>query len=120
MCCQIRKVNPLLKILEDVDAWVTGLRREQSLSRAKTYKIELDYERGETIKLNPLVDWTSEQVHDYVRENKVPQHPLYGRGYTSIGCVPCTRALENGEGARAGRWWWEGAGEKECGMHCRI
>jgi thioredoxin-dependent adenylylsulfate APS reductase len=120
MCCQVRKVNPLLKILENVDAWVTGLRREQSLSRSGAHKIELDYERGETIKLNPLVDWTSEQVRNYVTGHNVPQHPLYQRGYASIGCAPCTRPLQNGENARAGRWWWEGSGEKECGMHCRI
>jgi thioredoxin-dependent adenylylsulfate APS reductase len=120
LCCQVRKVNPLLKILEDVDAWVTGLRRQQSLSRAQTRKIELDYERGEIVKLNPLVDWTGEQVRAYIEEYNVPQHPLYQRGYSSIGCAPCTRALQNGEATRAGRWWWEGEGEKECGMHCRI
>ena len=120
MCCQVRKVNPLLKILEDVDAWVTGLRRQQSSFRSKTQKIELDYERGEIVKLNPLVDWSTDQVRAYLETNDVPRHPLYAQGFASIGCSPCTRALQNGEHPRAGRWWWEGDGEKECGMHCRI
>ncbi len=105
-------------MLRGLDAWVTGLRREQSVSRNNTRKIALDYDHEGIVKLNPLADWTHKEVLDYMERNDVPQHPLYAKGYTSIGCAPCTRPLQIGEDRRAGRWWWETGAEKECGMHC--
>jgi len=117
-CCHVRKVEPLRRALSGFDAWVSGLRRDQSPSRASTPKVEIDRSNGGLVKLNPLADWTAERVRDYVDENRVPCHPLYERGYTSIGCAPCTRPVEPGEDRRAGRWWWESAAErKECGLH---
>jgi len=113
-CCEVRKVVPLARKLETLKAWATGLRREQSETRAAVPKVERQQGR---LKLNPLADWTSEQVEEYIVRCKVPVHPLYGRGYTSIGCAPCTRAVEPGESERAGRWWWEEDEKKECGIH---
>lgn len=120
LCCHIRKVRPLLRALKDLDAWITGLRREQWASRVNIRKIELDHDHGGIVKISPLADWTEEEVWDYIRANQVPYHPLYDRGYTSIGCVPCTRPIQPGEDSRAGRWWWETNAPKECGMHCPI
>jgi thioredoxin-dependent adenylylsulfate APS reductase len=119
-CCSVRKVEPLRGALEGLDAWVTGLRREQWASRANIRKIEVDHDHGGLMKLNPLADWTSEEVLAYNRAKGVPAHPLYSRGYTSIGCAPCTRATLPGEDARAGRWWWEHNAPKECGIHCQM
>jgi thioredoxin-dependent adenylylsulfate APS reductase len=119
-CCQVRKVQPLLKALRGLSAWVTGLRREQSASRAHIRKIELDHDHGAMVKLNPLADWTQDEVWDYIQAREVPMHPLYQHGYTTISCAPCTRPIQLGEDARAGRWWWETDAPKECGMHCRI
>lgn len=120
LCCQTRKVLPLQRVLSSLDAWVTGLRRDQLSSRANTRKIEADNDHGGLVKLNPLADWTEEQVWDYVRTHRVPTHPFYDQGYTSIGCEPCTRPISAGEDHRAGRWWWENGALKECGMHCSI
>ncbi len=120
LCCQVRKVVPLNRYLEGLDAWVTGLRREQWASRAEVRKIELDHDHGGLVKLNPVADWTKEEVWDYVRANDVPNHSLFDQGYTSIGCAPCTRPIQPGEPDRAGRWWWEVNGPKECGIHCAI
>lgn len=120
LCCQARKVLPLQRVLATLDAWVTGLRRDQSNTRATIHKIELDQEHGGLIKVNPLADWTEQQVWDYVRAHGVPYHPFYDQGYTSIGCAPCTRPTAAGEDPRAGRWWWETGVDKECGMHCSI
>jgi phosphoadenosine phosphosulfate reductase len=120
LCCHIRKVRPLLRALQDLDAWFTGLRREQWASRANIKKVELDHDHGGIVKVNPLADWTKEEVWDYIRENDVPYHPLYDKGYTSIGCAPCTRPIQPGEDDRAGRWWWEVNAPKECGIHCPI
>ena len=123
LCCHTRKVLPLRRVLEGLDAWVTGLRRDQASSRAETQKIEIDHDHGGLVKINPLAEWTEAQVWEYVRAHGVPTHPFYSQGYTSIGCAPCTRPTENGEDARAGRWWWENGGNgavKECGMHCSI
>ena len=120
LCCQVRKVVPLNRYLEGLDAWVTGLRREQWASRAEVRKIELDHDHGGIVKLNPLADWTKEEVWDYVRTNDVPYHSLFDQGYTSIGCAPCTRPIQPGEPDRAGRWWWEVNAPKECGIHCAI
>ena len=120
LCCQARKVLPLQRVLATLDAWVTGLRRDQSTTRATIHKIELDREHGGLIKVNPLADWTEQQVWDYIRSHDVPYHPFYDQGYTSIGCAPCTRPTAAGEDPRAGRWWWETGVDKECGMHCSI
>ena len=120
LCCQARKVLPLRRVLSTLDAWVTGLRRDQSSTRAAVRKIEADLEHGGLVKINPLADWTEQKVWDYIRAHDVPSHPFYDQGYTSIGCAPCTRPTAPGEDARAGRWWWETGAEKECGMHCTI
>ncbi len=120
LCCQIRKVRPLLRALEGLDAWFTGLRREQWASRAAIRKVELDHDHDGIVKVNPLADWTKEEVWEYLEDNGVPVHPLYEQGYTSIGCEPCTRPIQAGEHDRAGRWWWETNAPKECGIHCPI
>jgi phosphoadenosine phosphosulfate reductase len=116
-CCHVRKVEPMRRALDGLEAWMTGLRRDQSASRAMINKIELDSEHGGLTKLNPLCDWTSEQVWDYIDTYDVPIHRLYQQGYTSIGCAPCTRPTQPGDDARAGRWWWEQNTVKECGIH---
>ncbi len=120
VCCQIRKVRPLLRALEGLDAWFTGLRRDQWASRAAIRKVELDHDHDGIVKINPLADWSKEDVDDYLAERGVPLHPLYTQGYTSLGCAPCTRPVRSGEDDRAGRWWWETNAPKECGMHCPI
>jgi thioredoxin-dependent adenylylsulfate APS reductase len=114
LCCEVRKVRPLQRKLQELKAWATGLRREQSEERAGVRKAE---EVDGRLRLSPLADWTAEQVDRYIQENGVPVHPLYARGYTSIGCAPCTRAVAPGEDQRAGRWWWEEQTAKECGIH---
>jgi len=116
-CCWVRKVEPLKRALKDLDAWITGLRREQWDSRKGVRKVEVDQVHGGIIKVNPLVDWTWEQVWDYVRARGIPYNILYDRGYRSIGCAPCTRPVKPGEHPRAGRWWWEQGSGKECGLH---
>ena len=119
-CCEIRKVEPLKRKLATLDAWVAGLRREQWVSRRNIAKVELDRDHGSIVKLNPLADWSLEQVWDYVHKNEVPYHELFDHGYTSIGCAPCTRAVLPGQSERAGRWWWEKDTAKECGLHCSV
>jgi phosphoadenosine phosphosulfate reductase len=119
-CCDVRKVRPLVRVLRDLDCWITGLRRDQWATRSNIRKIELDHDHGGIVKINPLADWTEDEVWEYVRAHDVPYHSLYDQGYTSIGCAPCTRALAPGEDARSGRWWWETNAPKECGMHCAI
>jgi thioredoxin-dependent adenylylsulfate APS reductase len=118
-CCEIRKVRPLNRKLAHLDAWITGLRRDQNASRSGVAEVELDHAHGGIVKINPLARWTHEQVIDYVKEHKVPRNSLYHRGYTSIGCDPCTRPTEPGEDPRAGRWWWE-SGDDECGLHYEM
>lgn len=114
LCCQVRKVRPLEGALKELDAYAVGLRRSQTESRdAVEQKALVD---GKW-KLSPLAYWTSAEVESYTRINDVPVHPLYAQGYTSIGCGPCTRAVTSEEGERAGRWWWEVASDKECGLH---
>jgi len=120
LCCNIRKVRPLTRHLHSLDAWITGLRRDQWASRTNIRKVEIDHDHGAVVKLNPLAEWSEEEVWDYVRTREVPYHALYDRGYTSIGCAPCTRAIGTGEQSRAGRWWWESNAPKECGIHCSI
>jgi phosphoadenosine phosphosulfate reductase len=119
MCCGIRKVNPLKRALEGLDAWITGLRREQNFTRERIRKVEIDEVNGEIVKINPLADWSWEQVWEYIRRNNVPYNRLYDKGYKSIGCLPCTRPVKPWEHPRAGRWWWEQSGDKECGLHYR-
>jgi phosphoadenosine phosphosulfate reductase len=120
LCCNVRKVEPIRGVLEGLDAWVTGLRRDQWASRANIRKIEIDHDHGGLAKVSPLADWTLEEVRAYIAAHDVPVHALYARGYTSIGCAPCTRATSAGEDPRAGRWWWEKNAPKECGIHCPI
>ena len=120
LCCNVRKVEPVRQALEGLDAWITGLRRDQWASRANIRKVEVDHEHGGLAKISPLADWTIDEVWDYIRANDVPVHPLYEKGFTSIGCAPCTRATLPGEDLRAGRWWWETNAPKECGIHCPI
>ena len=117
-CCQVRKIEPLKRAMTDVDVWVTGIRKEQSVTRILTDIVELDAGTGK-LKVNPLVDWTEEDVWNYIKENDVPYNKLHDIGFPSIGCQPCTRAIENGEDVRAGRWWWESPEQKECGLHKR-
>jgi phosphoadenosine phosphosulfate reductase len=116
-CCGIRKVEPLKRALKDLDAWITGLRREQSVTRSHVRKIEIDEAHEGIYKINPLADWTTDQVWKYIRGNKVPYNKLHDMGYSSIGCAPCTRAVKPGEDIRSGRWWWENPEHKECGLH---
>jgi phosphoadenosine phosphosulfate reductase len=120
LCCNLRKVRPLIRHLATLDAWITGLRRDQWASRTDIRKVEIDHDHGGIVKLNPLAEWTEDEVWEYVRERDVPYHALYDRGYTSIGCAPCTRALAPGEEGRDGRWWWEQNAPKECGIHCAV
>ncbi len=116
-CCEVRKVRPLERALAGLDAWITGLVRSQGGTRADTPKVEIDSARGGLVKINPLADWDEGRVWAYIRANEVPYSALYDRGYTSIGCDPCTRAVRPGEDPRAGRWWWEDGVPKECGIH---
>lgn len=115
-CCRIRKVEPLNRALAGNKAWVTGQRRAQSTTRADLAVQEDDPAHGMT-KFNPLADWSEEDVWNYIRSNNVPYNPLHDKGYPSIGCEPCTRAIQPGEDVRAGRWWWENPESKECGLH---
>jgi phosphoadenosine phosphosulfate reductase len=117
LCCRIRKVEPLNRFLSGLDAWVTGLRRDQSGARQKTPKLEIDRAHGGIAKLNPIADWSREQVLDYVKEHAVPINRLHAEGYPSVGCDPCSRAIGPGDDLRSGRWWWEESDLKECGIH---
>lgn len=116
-CCRVRKVEPLGRALKSVDAWITGLRREQAATRTGIDAVEIDASHGSIVKINPLVEWTESQVWAYVREHNVPYNALHDQGFPSIGCSPCTRAIKPGEDVRAGRWWWESPVTKECGLH---
>jgi thioredoxin-dependent adenylylsulfate APS reductase len=118
-CCEVRKVRPLQRRLRSLDAWITGLRREDSATRADADVVEVDEAHGGIVKLNPLAHWTDTEVWDYIKRNKVPTNALYKKGYSSIGCDPCTRPTEPGEGPRDGRWWWE-RGDKECGIQYEV
>ncbi|MGB3007118.1 MAG: phosphoadenylyl-sulfate reductase [Chitinophagaceae bacterium] len=114
-CCRIRKVKPLNRALAGAKVWITGLRSEQSENRKQMSMIEWD-EGRQLYKFNPLINWTYNDVIDYIKKNNVPYNPLHDKGFISIGCAPCTRAIEAGEDTRAGRWWWE-LSKKECGLH---
>jgi phosphoadenosine phosphosulfate reductase len=119
LCCNLRKVSPLRRALSGLSAWITGLRKEQNFTRERVNRVEIDEINGGIIKLNPLADWTWDQVWGYVKENNLPYNKLYDKGYKSIGCQPCTRPVKPWEHPRAGRWWWEKSGDRECGLHFR-
>ncbi len=104
---------------DSIERWMTGLRREQAVTRTQVQKVEIDHDHGNIVKINPLADWTERQIWDYVRGNNLPYNRLHDQGYPSIGCAPCTRAVQAGEDSRAGRWWWENPETKECGLHLR-
>jgi phosphoadenosine phosphosulfate reductase len=116
LCCRLRKVEPNRRYLATLDAHITGLRRQQNVTRVGVAKLELE-DAGRRVKVNPLVEWTSAEVWDYTRKHGVPMNRLHAEGYPSVGCAPCTRAVRQGENVRAGRWWWEQPETKECGMH---
>ncbi|MEP0713690.1 phosphoadenylyl-sulfate reductase [Algoriphagus sp.] len=116
-CCFVRKVEPLRRALAGNEVWVTGLRAEQSANRSDMKRIEWD-EGNQILKFNPLLDWTFEDMINYINEKNIPYNPLHDKGFISIGCAPCTRAIMEGEDARAGRWWWEDS-KKECGLHAK-
>jgi len=115
-CCGIRKVEPLKRALAGNKCWVTGIRAEQSVNRHDMHNLEWD-EQNNLIKFHPIYDWTLDQVKEYIRIHNVPYNTLHDRGFPSIGCQPCTRAVQPGEDFRAGRWWWEDQSKKECGLH---
>ncbi|MAC83080.1 MAG: phosphoadenylyl-sulfate reductase [Arcobacter sp.] len=115
-CCGIRKIEPLKRALKGLDIWFTGLRAAQSVTRTDMKLVEWD-EGFKLIKVNPLILWSEKDVWDYIKEHKVPYNKLHDKGFPSIGCAPCTRAVKDGEDIRAGRWWWENPEHKECGLH---
>ena len=118
LCCRLRKVEPNRRYLAELDAHVTGLRREQNVTRSEVAKVEIESD-GRLLKINPLADWTQDDVAGYVREHNVPVNRLHAEGFPSVGCAPCTRAISLGEDFRAGRWWWEDEAAKECGLHVK-
>ena len=115
-CCYIRKVAPLKRALKDNSIWITGLRAEHSIDRHDMPQVEWD-ESNQVIKYHPILHWTTEEVQQYINENDIPYNSLHDKGFVSIGCAPCTRAIRPGEDFRAGRWWWEDNTKKECGLH---
>jgi len=118
LCCSVRKMEPLKRAFTGLDAWICGLRRDQSVTRHDVQMIEWD-EANKLVKINPLINWTEEEVWAFIRANSVPFNRLHDKGFPSIGCQPCTRAILPGEDVRAGRWWWENPDTKECGLHAR-
>ena len=118
LCCQIRKIEPLKRAFHGLNAWICGLRSDQAVTRQEIGVVEWD-EANQLIKINPLAKWSEQQVWDYIKTNKIPYNPLHDKNYPSIGCLPCTRAVMEGEDIRAGRWWWENPDTKECGLHKR-
>lgn len=117
-CCQVRKIEPLKRALTGQKAWITGIRRQQSLTRQDLAEREQDQDNG-LMKFNPLIEWTEKEVWNYIREHAVPYNALHDKHYPSIGCAPCTRSIAIGEDVRAGRWWWENPETKECGLHVK-
>jgi len=118
-CCRIRKVEPLRRALAGRAGWITGMRREQAVTRGELAPFEIDTVNGGLLKVNPLAHWDAARVWDYAEQKRLPINPLHRQGYPSIGCAPCTRAIAEGESPRAGRWWWEDPEHKECGLHRR-
>lgn len=117
-CCHIRKVEPLQRALKENEVWITGIRKEQSANRNSFSPVEWD-EKNNIVKFHPLFDWNLEQVKKYIKDNNIPYNSLHDKGFPSIGCQPCTRAVKEGEDDRAGRWWWEDTSKKECGLHIK-
>ena len=117
LCCEIRKVHPIGRMLGTLDGWITGLRRDQAGTRHNAKIFQLDSQHGGILKINPIIDWTYQQVQDYIKKYNLPYNRLLDKGYPSIGCEPCTRPVKPGEDVRAGRWWWEQGEHKECGLH---
>jgi phosphoadenosine phosphosulfate reductase len=118
-CCYIRKVEPLKRALKGNSIWITGLRAEHSIDRHDMPQVEWD-ETNDIIKYHPILHWNTDEVREYIKQNKVPYNQLHDKGFVSIGCAPCTRAIKPGEDFRAGRWWWEDAEKKECGLHVHV
>ncbi|MGC4028366.1 MAG: phosphoadenylyl-sulfate reductase [Steroidobacteraceae bacterium] len=118
-CCHIRKIEPFRRAIAGADAWMTGVRHEQSATRALAKAVDFDEANG-LAKISPILEWTHEDVWAYIHQHKLPYNPLHDRGFPSIGCAPCTRAVEPGQDGRSGRWWWENADSKECGLHPKI
>ncbi|MHC1774040.1 MAG: phosphoadenylyl-sulfate reductase [Lentimicrobium sp.] len=116
LCCHTRKIAPLKRAFAGLDAWICGLRREQSVTRKDLQLVEWD-ETNSLIKVNPLINWTENQLWEYIKANHIPYNKLHDQGFPSIGCQPCTRAILPGEDVRAGRWWWENPESRECGLH---
>ncbi len=116
LCCHIRKNEPLKRALTGMDVWICGLRKDQTITRFYNKLVEWDEKHG-LLRLNPLINWTENQVWEYIREHDIPYNVLHDKGYSSIGCLPCTRPIQKGEDPRAGRWWWENEEHKECGLH---
>jgi phosphoadenosine phosphosulfate reductase len=119
LCCFNRKVEPLKRVLKDLDAWICGLRKEQSVTRKDLNVVEFD-ESSFMLKINPLLNWQEDQVWNYIKGKGIPYNKLYNENYKSIGCAPCSRAVKPGEDIRSGRWWWENPETKECGLHLSI
>ncbi|MGE0566367.1 MAG: phosphoadenylyl-sulfate reductase [Bacteroidia bacterium] len=115
-CCNIRKVEPLKRALKGFSIWITGIRAEQSPNRNNMPMVEWD-EANQIVKVHPLLHWSLNEVKQFIKQNNIPYNPLHDKGFVSIGCQPCTRAIKDGEDFRAGRWWWEDANKKECGLH---
>ncbi|OVE78358.1 phosphoadenosine phosphosulfate reductase [bacterium F16] len=116
-CCFVRKVEPLSRALSGLDGWITGLRREQSVTRTDLKAVEVDESHNNILKVNPLIGWTQDHVDAYIAKHGIPVNRLIRQGFLSIGCAPCTRAVQPGADARSGRWWWENPEHKECGLH---
>ncbi len=118
LCCHLRKIEPAKRAFKGLDVWICGLRKDQSLDRFYTKMVEWDETNG-LIKVNPLLNWTEKNMWEYIEDNKVPYNVLHDKGFPSIGCQPCTRAVKKGEDIRAGRWWWEESENSECGLHVK-
>ncbi len=118
LCCQVRKLEPLKRALAGMDAWISGIRKDQTINRFSTQVVEWD-ENNNLVKINPLYRWSEKMVWDYIHKHQIPFNELHEKNFPSIGCQPCTRAISPGEDSRAGRWWWEDQGHKECGLHVR-
>lgn len=118
LCCSIRKIEPSKRALQDMKVWITGIRKDQTVSRFFNKHVEWE-DKYKLLKINPLLNWSERQVWEYIKSNHVPYNELHDKGFPSIGCMPCTRAVKPGEDIRSGRWWWEDAEHKECGLHNR-